>query len=165
MPVHPEIASNIEKIINTLAHTPQLLEEIIEEIPERMLKQQRIPGKWTIHEHACHICVGDHYVFHPRLAQFKQEEHPDFKPYSGESFDDDYLINMNLTQALQDFKTLRAASVEMAQNLSPSLWNKEGDHPEYTMYTPAIMIRHFVMHDYYHLYRIEELWLTKEGMF
>ena len=151
----------MNSIIEALASTPQVLEEMLNEIPGKILKAKRIPGKWTIHEHACHICIGDRYVLHPRLEQFVNDNHPKFIPYSGESFDEDFLMNLDLKESLELFKKLRTKSIEMIQDLDPGLWDKEGEHPEYTIYTPRIMVRHFLMHDYFHLYRIEELWLTK----
>lgn len=153
--------SSFEYIIQSLEATPTVLEDMLAEIPKSRLKEKRIPGKWTIHEQACHICIGDQYVLHPRLEQFINEDEPTFKPYSGESFADDYLINLDLHESLKTFKNLRTKSILMIQNLDPYLWDKEGAHPEYTVYTPRIMVRHFLMHDYFHLYRIEELWLTK----
>lgn len=39
--------------------------------------------------------------------------------------------------------------------------SRSARHPEYTLYTPYVMLRHMMMHDYLHMYRIEELWLTR----
>ena len=153
---------NPEEIITMLAATPRLLEELINEIPPVQLKQHRIKNKWSIHEHACHIAIGDQYVFHPRLRAFINETDPTFTPYSGESFEKDFLIKMDLEKALINFKKLRMQSIELAKHFDRTQWQKESHHPEYSIYTPYIMLRHFLMHDYFHMYRIEELWLTTE---
>jgi hypothetical protein len=69
---------------------------------------------------------------------------------------------MNLIEALKEFKTLRSESIEIVKSLDDSIWEKEAEHPEYKIYTPYIMLRHLLMHDYFHMYKIEELWLTND---
>ena len=51
--------------------------------------------------------------------------------------------------------------LDLIREAPPDLWDKNATHPEYGIYTPEIMIRHIMIHDYLHMYRIEELWLTK----
>ena len=41
-------------------------------------------------------------------------------------------------------------------------WTRKAKHKEYIEYTPYIMLRHILMHDHFHMYRIEELWLTTD---
>ena len=50
----------------------------------------------------------------------------------------------------------------LIRSADKSIWIKEAEHPEYHIYTPYIMLRHRLMHDHFHMYRIEELWLTNE---
>ncbi|MDA1119365.1 MAG: hypothetical protein O2887_02525 [Bacteroidetes bacterium] len=42
------------------------------------------------------------------------------------------------------------------------LWSKTAVHPEFNKYSHYILLRHAMMHDHFHMYRIEELWLTKD---
>ena len=39
---------------------------------------------------------------------------------------------------------------------------KEAKHDEYKKYNIEIKLNHMLFHDYWHIYRIEELWLTKD---
>jgi len=153
---------SITEITEALSKTPDILIELLNEIPTDLLKQRRIVNKWTIHEHACHIAMGDKFGFHKRMVAFKNELEPIFEPLSGESFDKNFYFEMNLNEALDEFKQLRSQTIESINNLESEIWNKNGIHPEYEKYTPYIMLRHLLMHDYFHIYRIEELWLTKE---
>lgn len=64
----------IETILNALSETPRLLKELITEIDSELYKEEIIKGKWSIHENATHIAVGDIYGFQKRLNDFKQED-------------------------------------------------------------------------------------------
>jgi hypothetical protein len=55
---------------------------------------------------------------------------------------------------------LSHASLEAADG---STWQKTGIHPEYELYSLSILGRHILMHDFWHMYRIEELWLTRDA--
>jgi hypothetical protein len=153
---------DIEQILSCLEKTPEILAGLLSQIPGEILKARRIENSWSIHEHACHIATGDRIGFLDRLRQFLNEECPVFVPLSGESFPPDYLIKMDLEQAIDGFFKDRAEVVRQAHSLDESLWEKEGKHPEYVTFTPYIMLRHRLMHDHLHMYRIEELWLTRE---
>jgi len=121
-----------------------------------------MPGKWSIHEHACHIATGDQSGFIDRFKQFINEQRPIIKPLSGESFPPDYLIKMDLNEALDIFFEKRKELISLVRSADKSIWVKEAEHPEYQIYTPYIMLRHRLMHDHFHMYRIEELWLANE---
>ena len=69
-------------------------------------------------------------------------------------------MKMDLKSTFTEFENLRKKVIDISNNLDKSIWNKEADHPEYKVYTPYVMLRHLLMHDHYHMYRIEELWLT-----
>lgn len=144
-----------------LEKTPRLLQELIQEIPTELLKEQRIPNKWSIHEHACHLAIVDH-LFFARFALFRLEEKPEIKPYlPGTNTPQDELLSMDLVEKLAEFPSLRDNLIEEIKALSEKDWNKQGDHEEYTLFTPAIMLRHLMIHDHFHMFRIQQLWLTK----
>ena len=45
---------------------------------------------------------------------------------------------------------------------TPADWEKTATHPEYEQYSLIILARHILMHDHWHMYRMEELWLTRD---
>lgn len=148
---------NVKSILEALSQTPRILQELIDEIPKDRYKKHIIHGKWTIHEHATHVAVGDIYGFQKRLEQFKHVEKPMFEPLSGENFAKDFFLELDLQSSLQEFFKVRAKTIQMAQSLDDTQWGKEANHPEYTKYTPYIMVRHLLMHDHAHLYKIEDM--------
>lgn len=149
----------IETILNALKETPRLLKELISEIDPELYKQEIIKGKWTIHEHATHVAVGDIYGFQKRLEEFKQNDKPVFKPLSGDNFPKNFFIELDLNETLSDFFKLRQSTIDLAQTFNTGDWEKEAKHPEYKKYTPYSMLRHLLMHDHLHLYKIEDMGL------
>jgi uncharacterized damage-inducible protein DinB len=149
----------IETILIALSETPRLLKELITEIDSERYKEKIIKGKWSIHEHATHIAVGDVYGFQKRLDDFKQEEKPTFESLSGDNFDIDFFMKLDLKKSISDFFEIRQRTIEMAKEFNSNDWNKLAVHPEYKRYTPYIMLRHLLMHDHNHLYKIEDMGL------
>ncbi len=153
---------DVKQILSCLEKTPEILSGLLTRIPEDILKTRRIDNSWSIHEHACHVAIGDRIGFLARLHQFLNEESLLFTPLSGESFPEDHFMKLDLEQAIDGFFNDRAELIDKAGSLDEPLWSKEGEHPEYVTYTPHIMLRHLLMHDHLHMYRIEELWLTRD---
>tara|TARA_B110001452_G_scaffold252332_1_gene242119 strand:+ start:1032 stop:1511 length:480 start_codon:yes stop_codon:yes gene_type:complete len=147
----------IETILNALSETPRLLKELITEIDSELYKEKIIKGKWSIHEHATHIAVGDNYGFQKRLNDFRQEKKQIFEPLSGDNFDKDFFIKLDLKKAINDFFEIRQRTIELAKEFNSNDWSKLAIHPEYKTYTPYIMLRHLLMHDHNHLYKIEDM--------
>lgn len=147
----------IDSILNALSETPRLLEELISEIEPKLYKQKIIEGKWSIHEHATHIGVGDIYGFQKRLKDFREKEKPTFEPLSGDNFAKDFFIELDLKKTIKDFYPIRQRTVNLAKAFNSNDWNKIANHPEYKTYTPYIMLRHLLMHDHNHLYKIEDM--------
>lgn len=148
---------DIETLLNALAETPRLLKELITEIDSELYKKKIIKDKWSIHEHATHVAVGDIYGFQKRLIDFRQETKPTFEPLSGDNFDQDFFIKLDLNKSINDFFEIRLRTIELAKEFNKNDWNKLAIHPEYKTYTPYIMLRHLLMHDHNHLYKIEDM--------
>lgn len=149
----PEILT----ILKALNETPRILKELINEIEPDLYKKKIIKGKWSLHEHATHVAVGDIYGFQKRLEEFKQKDQPVFEPLSGDNFDDNFFIELNLEKIIDEFFEIRKATIELAKGFNDNDWNKTAVHPEYKTYTPYIMLRHLLMHDHAHMYKVEDL--------
>jgi len=156
------LLKDIEDLKTVLERAPSILEKLIEEIPDDLLLEERIRGKWSIHAHATHIVVAQNMI-NERMERFVKEERPSFIPYfpDKESPEND-LLTLNLKKMLKQFYERRKKLLSICENQPEEFWRKEAVHPEYHSYTPFIMLRHIMMHDQLHMYRIEELWLTKD---
>ena len=148
---------NISPILLALQETPRLLKELMLEIDPKLYKKQILTGKWSIHEHATHIAVTDTYGFQKRLKQFQNETVPLIEPLSGDNFDKTFFMSLDLEASIAAFFTTRQTTLKLAKELDNDIWHKQAHHPEYKTYTPYIMLRHLLMHDHAHLYKIEDM--------
>ncbi len=150
-----------EAVLSNLANAPAIL-EIVREMPSEFRKRRPHPEKWSAHEHACHL-AEIHPMFFERLDLMLNEENPTIKPYFPDVDDvPDQLINADLNEALKKFASDRKVLIEKLENLSAADWQRTANHEEYSQYNVFIMFRHLSLHDYVHIYRIEELLLKKD---
>jgi uncharacterized damage-inducible protein DinB len=157
------ISDDLPLIFAGLEASPILLRNLIASVAPDRLKQRRIRGKWSIHEHACHL-ASIHPLMMQRLDLFQAQESPEIRPFlPGDTDPDDHLIHDDLDQALDRFAADRRAFVTLGRSLSPEVLRRRARHPEYEIYTPYHMLRHILMHDHLHFYRIEELALTTDA--
>lgn len=154
--------NDLPSIMSCLREGPAILKGLLEQIPEEVLKIRRIPGKWSAHEHACHLEVVQEMII-KRFRTFLAEERPVFKAYlPGKNVPDDELIKMDLEESVKSFKIKREELLRLLEDYPAEAWNKKGDHPQYKEFTPLIFLRHVMMHDHLHMYRMEEMWLTND---
>jgi len=149
-------------LLEGLRRTPKILSEFVKTIPENKLDVRRGDGFWTIAEHVSHLAQVQPMMF-DRLNRFMNEEHPEFVPYipgKGEDESDTPAL-MSMAVALAQFEQYRNRQLILLENVNEIFWQRSGQHPEYEQYSLYILTRHILMHDYWHMYRIEELWLAK----
>jgi uncharacterized damage-inducible protein DinB len=151
--------SKIKAVISSLENTVEILPSVVREIPEEFRKRRPSPEKWSAHEHACHLAEV-HPMFFERLNLMLSQENPIIKPYFPDADDaPDVLINTDLDAALERFASDRKNLIEKLKQLSAEDWQRTANHEEYAHYSVFIMFRHLSLHDYLHIYRIEELLL------
>ena len=149
-------------VINALENAPALVVPLVREVPRAVLKRRPAPGRWSAHEHACHL-ADVHALFFARLERFLAEERPRIEPFDpATQRPDGELLEVDLDDALARFAEDRRRLVARLRELPPELWRREADHGEYTHYSLLIMFRHLALHDCLHAYRVEELLLKKD---
>lgn len=149
-------------VVDALERAPSLVVPLVREVPAAILKRRPAPGKWSAHEHACHLAAV-HPLFFDRLDLMLSQEHPAIRPYLPDQDDpDDALLHVDLDEALARFQRDRARLVSRLRALSPADWARTAEHGEYNRYSVFVMFRHVAMHDLLHSYRIEELLLKKD---
>jgi hypothetical protein len=151
-------------VIAALERAPGVVVPLIREVPGVLLKRRPAPGKWSAHEHACHLAVV-HRLFFDRLEEILAAPAPIITPYDpGTNDPDDLLMNMDLDDSLRKYVDDRRRLVDRLRRLSVDEWRRVADHGEYSHYSVLIMFRHLALHDFFHAYRIEELLLKREWM-
>lgn len=151
-----------EAVITTLANAPSIIVPLVREVPEAVVKRRPQPGKWSAHEHACHLAEV-HPLFFSRLELMLAKSRPTIAAYNpDEAMEEGSLLKVNLDEALERFTSDRARLVEELKDLSEDDWLREAEHEEYDHYSVLIMFRHVALHDMLHAYRIEELLLKRD---
>jgi hypothetical protein len=148
-------------VVDTLERIPTIVVPLVREMPEALRRRRPRPGKWSAHEHACHL-ASVHPVFFERLDLMLEKEHPALRPFLPEQDDPEGLkLQGDLDEALDRFTRDRAELVRRFRALRPEDWDRTAEHGECTHYSIFILARHAALHDMLHAYRIEELVLKK----
>ncbi len=150
-------------VLTSLANAPGIIIPLVREIPKELLKRRPRPGRWSAHEHACHLAEV-HSLFFTRLDLMLSETHPRIRPYDADRAmpSESALLQVDLDQALSRFENDRRKLVEKLERLSDADWQRTGDHPEYARYSIFLMFRHLALHDLLHAYRIEEILVKRD---
>ena len=155
MPTRTEISA----LLTTLEQAPELIAPLVREYPNEQVRTRPASGKWSAHEHACHLAAV-HAMFVHRLDQFLTEERPQIETYHPPASDEGGgLLELDLESELARFRADRKTLVDRLRTLEPADWDRAANHPQYSHYSLFIMFRHMAMHDYLHGYRIEEVLL------
>jgi hypothetical protein len=154
--------NSAEVIVSALERAPDLVIPLAREVPEPILKRRPRPGKWSAHEHACHLATI-HPVVSARLDLMLTDPRPRIVPYFPSAQEEEgALLKVNLGEAMERFSNDRRQLVDRLHTLSADDWQRTADHGEYSHYSVFIMFRHLAMHDMFHAYRIEELLLKND---
>jgi len=149
-------------VLTALANVPALLVPLVREVPSEIVNRRPAPGKWSAHEHACHLAEVQP-LFLGRLEQMLAEDHPTLTPYEPpQEHEEGALLAVDLEHALERFAHDRARLVERLRQLSPEEWERTAEHPQYRRYSVFLLARHIALHDQLHAYRIEERLLQRD---
>ena len=146
---------NSQEIITELARGPALLTSLLDSVPPKDLTRRPKPGKWSAHEHACHVAVMEP-MWAGRVERILAEDNPAIISYEPDDDDPDRLLGLDLKAAMAGFARDRAALVTRLGTLAPAAWQRPASHTGHARYSLFLMLRHVVMHDALHAYRIEE---------
>ncbi len=125
---------------------------------------RRGEGFWSVAEHVSHLAQVQPMLLE-RIERFLNEDHPKFTPYIPGSAKEEANTppHMTMASALDQFARYREKQLLLLRSADNIMWKKTATHPEYESYSLYILTRHVLMHDYWHMYRMEELWLTRDA--
>jgi len=154
--------TSTELLTAALERAPGIVIPLVRQADPAILKRRPPSGKWSIHEHACHLAEV-HALMAGRLDLMLAQDNPVIASYDpGRDHPPDALLRIDLEHALRRFQEDRAHLVERLRRLRPADWTRTGRHDEYNSYSVFTMFRHLALHDFLHAYRIEELLLRKD---
>ncbi|SPF39253.1 DinB family protein [Syntrophobacter sp. SbD1] len=151
-------------LLEGLKRAPGILSEFVKSIPEERIFSRRGEGFWTIAEHVSHLAEVQPMLL-DRFQRFMDEDRPEFVPCIPEDGGDEPVrtVYSSVSDALDNFALCRNKEIDLLESARDIMWHKRATHPEYESYSLYILARHTLMHDFWHMYRIEELWLTRDA--
>ncbi|OHD12660.1 MAG: hypothetical protein A2086_09355 [Spirochaetes bacterium GWD1_27_9] len=153
---------NITILIQSLKDSPKIISNYISMISEKDLNEKRKDNFWTIKEHLIHLDYVQDILFQ-RILKFKNEDNPKIVPYFPENDKIENNKFNSINEILNSYANKRKKQIDLINELKESDFNKEAFHDEFKKYNLEIILNHILYHDYWHMYRIEELWLTKDN--
>ena len=151
---------DIPDILDGMKRSPNVLTNFVRGIPKDRLHLRRGEGFWTIAEHVHHLGHLNPTLI-KRVQNFLTQDKPQFVPYALAKYDDAEPV-IDVEAALADFATGRKALLDILGKAGPDIWKKETSHPQFEQFSFLFMVRHILAHDYWHMYRMEALWQTKD---
>ena len=126
------------------------------------MAQRRGEGFWTIREHLAHLADAQE-MLGERLVRFAKEERPVFVPHFPSDDEGTRLpVHLSPAELVGLFRQRRETQLATISSYTHEVWERQAEHPEYTDYSVLILVRHILAHDLWHIYRMEELWLTRD---
>jgi uncharacterized damage-inducible protein DinB len=165
---HPWRANNLggnmlkNDFINGLSINKNILKQFVSIINENDI-HERIKDFWTIYEHIDHLVVTQKMLL-ARIQQFIVEDKPIIKPYIPENKPIVEDTKKTAKELVDEFIKIRDMQISLIKRAKRNVWQKEGTHPEYSKYSFEILLRHILLHDSFHMWRMEELWIEKEEL-
>jgi uncharacterized damage-inducible protein DinB len=151
-------------IVDDLLEVLELNENILCQFVAQMSDSEitnRIKNYWTIYEHLEHLTLCQKMLL-GRIKQFIEEDSPLIRTYTPEN-EKKSNVKKTVKNLLDEFCELRKKQIQLIKDAQSTVWGKQGTHESYKKYTCEILVRHIISHDYFHIYRMEELWIEKES--
>jgi hypothetical protein len=154
--------NNTHTLIATLEGAPEIIISLVRDVQPQYLKRRPSPGKWSAHEHACHISTAD-TAYLSRLEFMLSDPAPYIRSMVPSPWEEaGSLLIVDLDEALDRYVRERARLVTRLKELSVEDWQRTAEHEEYSRYSVLIMFRQLLLHEMLHAFRIEELLLKKD---
>ena len=154
----------LKEEMNTFRNLPEIIESYISRIPENEFDVRRSNDAWTIREHIYHI-VDVQKMLLERMRTLKKSPEPVIEPYFPEKETDLSHKYKDMHAAFIAYRALRKEQRRLIRGCKKDDFLRNAVHKEYKQYSIPIIVRHMIFHEFWHMHRIEEIWLTKDEYF
>jgi len=154
----------LKKLGTSLENVPDIVASWMPRIPEERLYVRRNETAWTLREHLAHLVEVQPVMTH-RIITIRDNERPVITPFDPLDNEPESRGTQSAQELLDVWKTERRKQLSLLETLTESDMLKKASHPEYTDYDMGILLNHMLFHEYWHLYRMEEIWLQRDEFF
>lgn len=150
---------NINKSIEILSRTPQVLETLLSGLSKEWLRNNEGENTWSPYEIVGHLIHGEKTDWIPRariiLSNSKDKTFEPFDRFAQQNED----LNRPIDKLLHEFKTLRIKNLEALKSfqINNSTLSKKGIHPELGPATLKELLSCWTVHDLGHIAQISRV--------
>jgi hypothetical protein len=147
------------RLLSNLESLPYELEDLVAGMSDEDLRWRPIPNKWSIAEILVHLRDVERDVFQVRLRRTLTEDRPTFELFDQEqAASDRNYSGQSATEALAEFRQLRAETIKMLSDAQLNDWGRVGVHPERGSATVEEQVTRQVRHhDVTHMIQIKDI--------
>ncbi|MBN1646715.1 MAG: DinB family protein [Spirochaetales bacterium] len=148
----------IEIYLNQMEQNRDIFKGLLSDIAADRMTEIFYEGMWNVKEHVKHLLMTQS-LLKKRIELFIEEEHPRITPYYPEK--DTIDSTGNVSDYLTGFCAIRDEQLALIRTAEEPVFTRTGIHPGYVKYSFPILLRHIILHDQFHLYRIENAGLAR----
>jgi hypothetical protein len=143
-------------ILETLSRTPALLERVVAQVPDALVRVRS--GPFALVEHAWHLADLEREAFGERIRRILTEENPVLPDFDGERVarEREYL-KADPAAALGAFAAARAETLRRLRAIPTGQWDRRGEQESVGVVALADMPRRILDHDFAHLNEVADL--------
>ncbi|HEU4932885.1 MAG TPA: DinB family protein [Pyrinomonadaceae bacterium] len=146
----------LQQAIEILSRTPATLNSMLRDIPESWLAQNEGPETWSPYDIVGHLIHGEETDWIPRAKIILEHgEARGFEPFDRVAMFEKSR-GKSIAELLDTFAALRKESLHElnGMNLTPTLLEKRGRHPELGVVTMKQLLASWVVHDLGHVRQV-----------
>jgi len=148
-----------DRLLCNLKSLPNELEDLLKDLDEDTLRWRPIPNKWSIKEIMCHLRDMELLAYLARYRRMFTEDNPLLPNVDQDriAFENDY-INQDAQTALEEFKRLRAETIQTLEGAPAENWLRSGTHStDGSMTVEQLVVRQINGNDLNHLVQMKDI--------
>lgn len=152
---------SLQPALSLLEKTPFLLETMLRDLPETLLRWKPAPERWSIAEVIGHLADLEE-VYADCTRRIVTEENPTLEKYdaTGTVVIGDYTRG-SAAENLRSFARTRRATINLLRSIPSDAGGREATHSELGPITLHQMLSEWASHDLGHLRQIAELYRAR----
>ncbi len=154
----------LSNLILSLKNSPYIIQDFLVQIPNDKLDIIRNKDAWSIRQHLYHMAGGQEMLYE-RILSIKNDTNPKIMPYIPTKEAEEKRKFNSIEDAISKYIEIREKQISIIESLSSEELLKKAEHLEYKRYNIIILLNHILFHDYWHMYRIEEILLLRDEYF
>lgn len=158
MPSNAAAPQEYRELVASLEDTPRVIEQLVSDLEDRVVRERPQGKDWSIVEHICHLRDIEKDGYRARITKLLTEDEPFLEDLDGDRLAvERAYIDQDLNAALDVFIKTRAVNIEAIRDLSAEQLGKSGMFENVGHLTLAALLNKMHEHDREHINELTEL--------